>query len=122
MRTLPALTLLLALLAAPALADDDLAAATPPPLPSEEASSEAPSSGNAYDELDEGLQPQVTITRHRTATVEEYRQGGRLYMIKITPSKGRPYYLVDSDGDGSLESRRNALDNPEVIKWRIFSW
>jgi hypothetical protein len=119
MRTLPALTLLLALLATPALADDDnfAAAPPPPPLPSEELSS-----GKAYGEFEEGLEPQVTITRHRTATVEEYRLGGRLYMIKITPSKGRPYYLVDSDGDGSLETRRNALDNPEVIKWRIFSW
>jgi hypothetical protein len=43
-------------------------------------------------------------------------------MVKITPSKGLPYYLVDSDGDGVLETRRNELDNPEVVKWRIFSW
>ncbi|MCW8958360.1 MAG: DUF2782 domain-containing protein, partial [Gammaproteobacteria bacterium] len=47
---------------------------------------------------------------------------GQLYMIKITPGKGRPYYLVDTDGDGSLETRRNDLDSPEVIKWRIFTW
>lgn len=71
---------------------------------------------------DEELQPEVTIIRRGEDVVEEYRVGGQLYMVKITPSKGLPYYLIDSDGDGSLETRRNELDNPEVIMWRIFSW
>ena len=71
---------------------------------------------------DEELQPEVTILHRDGDVVEEYRVGGQLYMVKITPNKGLPYYLVDSDGDGSLETRRNELDNPEVVKWRIFSW
>jgi len=70
----------------------------------------------------EDLQPEVTITKRGGDTIEEYSVNGQVYMVKITPSKGLPYYLVDSDGDGSLETRRNELDNPEVVKWRIFSW
>ncbi|MCW8919699.1 MAG: DUF2782 domain-containing protein [Gammaproteobacteria bacterium] len=113
MRILPAFVLLFALSGTPVLAEEGLADAPPPPPMSTE---------EVYSEVEQGLEPQVTITRHRMATVEEYRMSGRLYMIKITPSKGLPYYLVDSDGDGSLETRRNSLNDPEVVKWRLFSW
>lgn len=71
---------------------------------------------------DEELQPEVTIVRRGNETIEEYRVGGQLYMIKITPSKGAPYYLLDTDGDGSLETRRNDLENPSIVQWRIFTW
>lgn len=71
---------------------------------------------------DEELQPEVTIVRRGNETIEEYRVGGQLYMIKITPSNGIPYYLMDTDGDGSLETRRNDLENPSVVQWRIFTW
>jgi len=113
MRSQPALPLLLALISTPLLAEENFAEAPPPPPLSQE---------DVYGELEEGLEPQVTITRRGKEVVEEYRLNGQLYMIKITPSKGLPYYLVDSDGDGSLETRRNSLDDPEVVKWRLFSW
>ena len=69
------------------------------------------------------LEPEVTIVQRGENVVEEYRLNGNLFMIKITPSKGMPYYLVDSDGDGMLETRRNSVD-PEVIvpRWTIFEW
>ena len=69
----------------------------PPPLPD----------ANAQDA---DLEPQVTITKHTEQTVEEYRAGGRLYMIKITPKVGKPYYLVDDRGDGKF-SRQESLDS-----------
>ena len=59
---------------------------------------------------DADLEPQVTITQHTEQTVEEYRSGGRLYMIKITPKIGKPYYLVDDRGDGKF-SRQESLDS-----------
>ncbi len=102
----------LALFTAPLPAQEETPA--PPPPPAEVIDNPPPQ--------DQELQPEVTIIRRGKDVVEEYRVGGRLYMVKITPSKGLPYYLVDSDGDGSLETRRNELDNPEVVKWRIFSW
>jgi len=100
----------LALFTAPLSAQEE--AQTPPSLP--EQSDQAPA--------EQEMQPEVTIIKRGGDVFEEYRIGGQLYMVKITPSKGLPYYLVDSDGDGSLETRRNELDNPEVVKWRIFSW
>ncbi|MBI5659085.1 MAG: DUF2782 domain-containing protein [Nitrosomonadales bacterium] len=59
---------------------------------------------------DADLEPQVTITKHTEQTVEEYRMGGRLYMIKIIPRIGKPYYLVDDLGDGKF-SRQESLDS-----------
>ncbi|MDH3353757.1 MAG: DUF2782 domain-containing protein [Chromatiales bacterium] len=73
--------------------------------------------------VEEGsFEPEVTIIKRKETLVEEYRHNGTLYMIKITPKRGYPYYLIDSDGDGSLETRRNERDNPEVVQWRLFSW
>lgn len=61
-------------------------------------------------EDDTDLEPQVTITKQTEQTVEEYRVGGKLYMIKIIPKIGVPYYLVDDRGDGKF-SRQESLDS-----------
>ena len=55
-------------------------------------------------------EPEVTITKQSAETVEEFRAGGKLYMIKITPKIGPPYYLVDDLGDGKF-SRQESLDS-----------
>ncbi len=55
------------------------------------------------------LEPQVTIIKRGTDTVEEYRISGRLYMIKVTPPGGRPYYMLDERGDGKF-SRQDSHD------------
>lgn len=55
-------------------------------------------------------EPEVTITKQTEQTIEEYRSGGKLYMIKITPKHGVPYYLVDDKGDGKF-SRQESLDS-----------
>ena len=74
-------------------------------------------------EEDAELEPEVTIIQREDATVEEYRVNGRLYMVKITPLVGKPYYFVDRDGDGIMDSRMNDLRNPlKVPQWVIFSW
>src|SRR5512142_1436143 len=75
----------------------------PPPMVAEEAPGE----------------PQVTITKEVDETVEEYRANGRLYMIKITPKHGAPYYLVDDRGDGKF-ARQESLDSGfRVPRWII---
>lgn len=51
---------------------------------------------------DAALEPQVTIKRRGEDKVEEYRMNGKLYMIKVTPLHGVPYYLVDPKGDGGF--------------------
>jgi hypothetical protein len=60
-------------------------------------------------EPDPALEPQVTIRKQGMDTVEEYRIGGKLYMIKVTPASGRPYYLIDHQGDGRF-SRQDSFD------------
>ena len=74
-------------------------------------------------EIDESLEPEVTIIQRKDATVEEYRINGRLYMVKITPFVGPSYYLLDNDGDGFMEKRIGQPYTDVVIpQWVIFSW
>jgi hypothetical protein len=61
-------------------------------------------------ELDPALEPQVTILKRGGDTVEEYRVGGRLYMIKVTPPHGKSYYLIDQRGDGTF-ARQESFDS-----------
>ncbi len=67
-------------------------------------------------------QPEVRIIRKKETTIEEYRVNGRLRYVKITPSVGKPYYMVDMDGDGSVETRYNDLDNPPINQWILMRW
>jgi hypothetical protein len=99
-------TLLLCCLCGAALAGEqppaNLQPLPPPP----------PLNANATDtnSADEELEPQVTITKKGDMTIEEYRSGGKLYMIKITPKVGKPYYMVDENGDGKF-ARQESLDS-----------
>lgn len=70
---------------------------------------------------DEGLEPEVKIIKRDNAVIHEYRSGGRLYMVKVIPTRGYPYYLYDADGNGSLESRQDRLE-PVIPRWVIHSW
>jgi hypothetical protein len=65
-------------------------------------------------------EPEVTIIKRGGETIEEYRINGELYMMKITPSHGVPYYLQKEDKDGGW-SRFDGPEAPLVIpKWVIF--
>ncbi|TXF13827.1 DUF2782 domain-containing protein [Pelomicrobium methylotrophicum] len=56
-------------------------------------------------ELDPSLEPQVTIIQRGEEKIEEFRINGRLYMIKVTPRNGPPYYLIDYHGNGDFIRR-----------------
>ncbi len=72
---------------------------------------------------EEGLQPEVTIRKKGKSVIEEYRIDGRLYMIKIIPAIGPPYYLIDTDGDGNMDVRRSDLEEGiRVHQWKILEW
>lgn len=74
-------------------------------------------------ESGEAIEPEITIIRKDDAIIEEYRINGRLFMVKITPVVGNPYYLVDNDGDGKMEARMNDLLQGFVVpQWVIFNW
>ena len=72
--------------------------------------------------LCESIEPEITIIQEEDRTIEEYRANGQLYMIKITPDIGPSYYLMDTDGDGSLETQKHNLANPEVPNWILLEW
>jgi hypothetical protein len=106
MKTLaPVLALLLA---APALAQEE--APIPEKIPS------PPS---------EQTEPTVTIrTGDNGDVIEEYRQGGEVYMVRVTPKGGGPAYtLMDSNGDGRLD-KDDAEDAGGVspVYYEIYSW
>jgi len=63
--------------------------------------------------------PGVTITQQSDTVVEEYRSHGRLYMIKITPKYGAPYYLIDERGDGKFARQDNLDSGLRVPQWTI---
>lgn len=67
-------------------------------------------------------EPEVTITRQTEQTVEEYRVGGKLYMIKVTPKHGKPYYLVDDRGDGKFARQESMDSGLRVPRWVIRSF
>lgn len=68
---------------------------------------------NAADE------PQITIVKKKGETVEEYRINGQLYMIKVTPAHGVPYYMHREDQNGGW-----LMDGPtqplSIPKWTLF--
>jgi Protein of unknown function (DUF2782) len=107
--------ILLSFLAFPALAVDE----QPPRL---EAVPEAPEPPLPV-QSGETLEPDITIIRKGKKTIQEYRRGGRLYMIKVVPDIGPPYYFLDNDGDGKMDVRRNDLDRgSDINMWKIFEW
>jgi len=70
---------------------------------------------------EEDFEPEVTIIKRGEDTVEEYRHNGKLYMVKVTPPHGVPYYLVDRKGDGVFE-RETAERKLSVPMWVIKRW
>jgi len=80
--------------------------------------------GDDGEDGQEDLEPEVTIINRKDATYEEYRLNGRLYMVKVVPVVGPPYYYVDQNGDGVMETRLNSRTGAalQVPQWVIFSW
>lgn len=68
--------------------------------------------------------PTVTITEKDGKRIEEYSQNGRVYMVKVTPAKGPPFYYLDTNGDGQLELREeDRVRNPvQPVYWKVKKW
>lgn len=82
---------------------------------------EVPSIPGRY-EGDSASAPEVTITETDEGTVYEYRVKGQVYMVKIQPTVGPPYFLVDTNGDGILDVEDQRAPNMAVQQWMLFSW
>ncbi|MBI5329058.1 MAG: DUF2782 domain-containing protein [Betaproteobacteria bacterium] len=71
---------------------------------------------------DADLEPQITIRRKDDSRIEEFRIKGRLYMIKITPAHGKPYFLIDHKGDGQMTRHDDVTPTLSVPLWVIHTF
>ena len=68
----------------------------------------------------EALDPEVTIIQRDDRTVYEYAVNGQVYMVKVVPDGGKPYYFLDRDGDGELDEQRYGPGETSVPQWVLF--
>ena len=108
--------LLLAVSASAQQPPDDARENAPPPPPIRE-----PLPPKVTDP-DEQIEPQVRIRREDDRTVEEYISNGRVYMVRIKPAVGPAYYMVDTSGDGILNTRHDRFEPVKPVYWKIFEW
>lgn len=79
----------------------------PPPMP-------------AGYETDPAVEPQVTIVKRGEDSIEEYRINGELYMQKVTPFHGTPYFLVKETVDGGWSRMDGPGERLAVPSWVLF--
>jgi len=114
MRRFPILVLLLSTFLVPAFAADPLPE-PPPPVKNYRAKPPATPPAESEQAVPE---PEVVITTRGEDRYEEYRVGGVLYMIKVTPKVGKPYYLVDRQGTGVFD-RTDFVQSVSPPMWVI---
>jgi hypothetical protein len=103
--------LLLLLAALPVAAQEPTPAAPEPALPEKVELPPPPESA-----------PTVSIRKIENGdVVEEYRQDGRLTMIKVRPLRGPEYTVLAANGDGRLE-RKDAEGPVAPIYWTLYEW
>jgi hypothetical protein len=52
--------------------------------------------------------------------IEEYRVNGELYIIKITPRIGKPYYLLNRRSAAGMPHRGDMDSGVSVPMWQIY--
>ena len=71
-------------------------------------------------EPDPETEPQVTIVKRGEDSIEEYRINGELYMQKVTPPHGVPYYLVKENVDGGWARMDGPGERLAIPNWVLF--
>ena len=74
-----------------------------------------------YDERsDIQPEPKVTIVQDGDKQMQIHQVNGRVYGIKVIPKVGKPYFLVDPNGDGKFI--RNEIDRILIPQWTLLEW
>ena len=112
---------LFALIAAAGAQPRDWPDAPPPPEIDEDAP--PPVMDERARQLQMLEEADITLIERPDGIIREYRVAGRLFMVEVVPRVGRPYYLVDTTGDGTLDTRRRGL-GPDFVppQWILFQW
>jgi hypothetical protein len=108
---------LFALLFLPLLA---VAAKLPPDLQDLPEPPPAPEGYGADQPAD--AQPDIVIKKKGEDKVEEYSVHGQVYMVKVTPPHGIPYYLVRKSVDGGWSRMEGPGDHIAIPQWVIFTF
>ena len=66
-----------------------------------------------------GDAPAVTIRQSDQGRVVEYRANGKLFMIKVIPKVGKPYYLLDQTGGGQFARHDGAAPMTSPPMWVV---
>ena len=62
----------------------------------------------------------ATRTESNGDVITEYRNGGRLVMVKVVPLRGPTYYIYDRNGDGMVNAA-DAHKGP-MTYYKLFEW
>jgi hypothetical protein len=69
------------------------------------------------------LEPVVTTRMEGDQEIQEYRVSGKLFMQRVTPKHGKPYILIDHQGDGTMTRHDNPLDSGvRVPQWTLLEF
>jgi len=101
------------LIAVAAVRAEEAAQQTEPPAPPE---------SPPQVESGEIVEPDVTIIETEKGQIQQYSINGHVYMVRIVPTSGPPYYLLDLDGDGTMDVRRDRPQDISIPQWVLFSW
>ena len=66
-------------------------------------------------------EPEITIIDAEKKKIEVHQINGRVYKIKVIPKNGKPYFLVDKEGDGDF-IRDSGADRMQIPEWVLISW
>jgi len=69
---------------------------------------------------DGAIEPDITIKQTEDRVIYEYRVNSFLYMVKVVPKNGKPYYLVAEDGTDNMVRADDS--GMKIPKWKIFTW
>lgn len=73
-------------------------------------------------EPDPDTEPQIVIRKEGENTVEEYSINGQVYMMKVTPPTGVPYYLSKDSIDGGWAPMDGPGEHYAVPQWVLFKF
>jgi hypothetical protein len=75
------------------------------------------------ESLPPSADPEMTIRTEGDETIQEYRMNGKVFMQRVTPKHGRPYVLMDYNGDGTFVRSDHPTDNGNrVPQWVLLTF
>ena len=85
----------------------------------------APAGSQALPELSPGApssadEPVITIRRQEGSELKEHRVRGQLIAVKVTPQVGKPYWLINRNGE--MQRHDGPSPNLTVPSWLVLEW